>query len=104
MVSQYDGLKGRFIVKAHSSMFNNGMGAQILRSGPVMIYDAKKALTFHVNPVPEQAAQHARLVDFIEKSGIVTHVGVRCKAYFYAKKEKGSLRVYIGDPCEAPEW
>lgn len=99
------GVKGRFIVKVQTSIFQNAAGApEILRDGPVLIYDAKKALSFQVNAVPEQAVQHARLVDYIAKSGIVTHVGIRCKAYFYAKKEKDQLRVYIGDPCEAPEW
>jgi hypothetical protein len=99
-----DGVTGKFIIKVQPSVIKNSSGQpELFAEGPLMIYNAKRTLLFHAekNASPED---HARLITFITKSGIVTHVGIRCKAYFYAKKEEGSLRVYLGEPCEAQEW
>jgi hypothetical protein len=102
-----DNVGGKFVVKVQASLRKNAAGkSEIDHNGPVLIYDANKAFSIYVNPVPEQAAQHAKLLEFIKREGIVTHTGVRCKAYFFAKKEKthNALRLYIGDACEAPLW
>jgi hypothetical protein len=102
-----DSVEGKFVVKVQPKLRVNTAGrAEIDSSGSILVYDAVKAFCIYVNPVPEQAAQHAKFLEFIQREGIVTYTGIRTKAYFYAKREKNTnaLRVYIGDPCEAPAW
>ena len=100
-----DGLKSKFLVKVQASLTRGWDGTNAIeKNGPIMVYDAKRALSFHIMKDTAHSAQHEKLLAFIASRGIVTHVGIKCKAYLYARKEDDNLRIYMEEVWDTPEW
>jgi hypothetical protein len=98
------GLQEVFVIKVQTSLHASSF-CEVDPAGPLMIYNAQKTLCFHLTQQDGQKAQHQQLVRQIVNHGVVTHVGVRCKGYFYAMKENNDcLRIFIADPCKTPDW
>lgn len=105
LAGEGSGLKSKFIVKVQSGLAIAWDGTPVIdKDAPILIYDAKKALVFRVAKNAAHKQQHETLLANVAARGVVTHVGIKSKAYFYARKEDDNLRIYMEEVSETPDW
>eukprot|EP01032_Pedospumella_encystans_P017862 gene17862-20344_t len=99
------GLKSKFIVKVQAGLAIGWDGMPVVdKDAPILIYDAKKALAFRIAKNTAHKQQHETLLAIVAARGVVTNVGIKSKAYFYARKEDDNLRIYMEEVSETPDW
>ena len=99
------GLKSTFLIKVQPKIISKFNGYNSIDiDGPIMIYDATRALAFRLVKNAEHAYQHQKLLSVVATRGIVTFTGLKTKAYFYAKKDDENLRIYMEEVSETPDW
>lgn len=99
------GLKSKFLIKVQPMLFTRRDGfSSIYIDGPIVIFDATRALDFRVVKNEEHKHQHQKLLSIVATRGVVTSTGLKTEAYFYAKKEDAYLRIYMEEVSETPDW